>query len=133
MRSVCYGEITLADEKSSAELRQVDCECAQCLYDAGKITAQDALAAVIENELTEAEKDAVRLYWFSKMKISKIAEKRGVSYDYVRRLLKRAEKKIYTSLKYVVLYNYMICGSTRLPSDFHFKIIDCIDGRELVS
>lgn len=133
MRSVCYGEITAADKKSASMFRKVDYECAQCLYEAGKIATYDVLDAVIENELTPSERDAVRMYWFKNMKISKIAELSGTTYDYIRRVLKRAEKKIYTSLKYVVLHDYMICGKTDAPENFHFKIINCVDGRELIS
>lgn len=133
MRSVCYGEITTADKKSAAMFRRIDNECSECIYEAGKIATCDVLAAVIENELTSTERDAVKLYWFKKKKISEIAELSGTSYDYIRRVLKRAEKKIYDMMKYVVLHDYLICPEAAIPADFHFKIINCVDGKELIS
>lgn len=133
MNTVSYGEIRVSDERTSGDIRRIEYGCAQCLYEAGKIATRDILSAVIENELTDAERDAVRLYWFGGMKISKIAQKAEISSGCVRRLLKNAEKKIYGSLKYVVLHDYMLGGERELPKDFHFKIINCINGKELIA
>lgn len=132
MNTVAYGDIRLPDN-SADDYRHIDCECASCLYEAGKLAVDDALAAVIRNELTQTEQTAVRLYWFERKKMSQIALITGVSDDAVRKALKRAEKKIYQCLKYVILYDELIGSQDRLPEDFRFKIISCIDGKELIS
>ncbi len=132
METISYGDFRISDS-SASDLRQIDCECAACLYEAGKLAVEDVLAAIINNELTETEKEAVNRYWFEREKISHIAAVNGVSDDSVRKSLKRAQKKIYAGLKYVVLYNSVIGSEDRLPENFRFKIIRCIDGRELIS
>lgn len=132
MNTISYGDIRLPDTVSD-DFREVDCECAACLYQAGKLAVSDALAAIIRNELTENEQTAIRLYWFERNKIPRIALLTGVSADSVRKTLKRAEKKIYQNLKYVVLYDELIGKQDRLPDNFRFKIISCVDGKELIS
>ena len=99
----------------------------------GYFINDDALAAVIRNELTATEQTAVRLYWFERKKMSQIALITGVSDDAVRKALRRAGKKIYQCLKYVILYDELVGRQDRLPEDFSFKIISCIDGKELIS
>lgn len=132
MDTVSYGDFRLPDVKND-DLKRIDCECASCLYEAGRLAIEDALAAVINNELTQTEKSVIKLYWFEKQKISRIAALSGVSDDSVRKSLKRAQKKIYTCLKYVVLYNSLIGSEDKLPENFGFKIIRCVDGKELIS
>lgn len=132
-RVTFFGELEREDERQSAMLREIDCECAQCLYEAGKLTTGDVLHAVIENELTPAERFGVEQYWFGGSSVAAIAEAMNTSRDNVRHILKRAQKKIYANMKYVVLYDYMLDGKKTLPEDFHFKIINCIDGKELIS
>lgn len=132
MNTIPYGDITLPDTNEN-EFRNIDCECASCLYQAGKLAISDVLAAVIQNELSETEKRAVNLYWFERQRVSKIAQSAGISSDAVRKTLKRAEKKIYQSLKYVVLYNSIIGKEDKLPDNFRFKIVRCIDGKELIA
>lgn len=132
MDTVSYGDIRLSDSASD-DFRQIDCECAACLYEAGKLAVDDVLAAIINNELTETERETVNRYWFEREKISHIAADNGISDDSVRKSLKRAQKKIYASLKYVVLYNTVIGKEDRLPENFGFKIIRCIDGKELIA
>lgn len=132
MDIISYGDFRIPDTVSN-DFRSVDCECASCLYNAGKLALSDALAAVINNELTETERITVQKYWFDGEKISHIAAFSGISADAVRKSLKRAQKKIYTSLKYVVLYNSIIGSNDKLPENFGFKIVRCIDGKELIS
>ena len=132
MHTTSYGDIRLPDTAKN-EFRNIDCECAACLYEAGKLAVGDVLAAVIKNELSETEQRAVRLYWFERQRMSRIASATGVSADAVRKTLKRAEKKIYQSLKYVVLYDEIIGSEDKLPENFRFKIISCIDGKELIA
>lgn len=132
MNTVSYGDIRLPDV-SADDYRHIDNDCAACLYEAGKKAVDDALAAVIRNELTATEQTAVRLYWFERKKMSQIALITGVSDDAVRKALRRAGKKIYQCLKYVILYDELVGRQDRLPEDFSFKIISCIDGKELIS
>lgn len=129
---VSYGDFRLADTNND-ELRSVDCECASCLYEAGRLAVSDTLAAVINNELTETERTAIMKYWFNGERIAHIASCAGISDDAVRKSLKRAQKKIYASLKYVVMYNSIIGSNDKLPENFGFKIVRCIDGKELIS
>ena len=129
---VSYGDFRLPDVQND-DFRAIDCECASCLYKAGMLAVSDVLAAVINNELSDTERTAVQRYWFSGERISRIAASAGISDDAVRKSLKRAHKKIYTSLKYVVLYNSVIGSEDKLPEDFGFKIIRKTDGKELIS
>ncbi len=132
MNDVSYGEFNFADEKSGNELMCIDNDCAACLYEAGRIATSDVLAAVIENELTPTEKKAVKLYWFKRMKISKIALETGVSETSVRKSLARAQNRIRKIMKYIVLYDEMLCGKECLPKDFNIKIVRYDDGKELI-
>ncbi len=131
MDIVSYGEFLLPDVQNN-DFRSIDCDCAACLYDAGKLALSDVLAAVINNELTETERCVIQKYWFNGEKISRIAAFFGISPDAVRKSLKRAQKKIYASLKYVVLYNSVIGSNDKLPENFGFKIVRCVDGKELI-
>ncbi len=132
MKSGSFGEITLADEKTCNDYKCIDNDCADCLYSAGKIATTDVLAAIIENELTPTEKKAINLYWFKRMKINKIAAVTGVSETSVRKSLARAQERIRKIMKYIVLYDEMLSGTTLMPADFKVKIIRCDDGKELI-
>lgn len=130
-QTIYYGDFRLSDEKNS--IFHIDCECAECKCSVAKIAVKDVLSAIIKNELTDVERIVVQLYWFDGHKKSKIAKILSVTPDAVRKSLKRAEKKIYNSLKYVVLYNSLIDSDDEIPNDFDFKIIICINGKELIS
>ena len=132
MDIVSYGDFRLADTVNN-DYRSVDCECESCLYEAGRLAVSSVLTAVINNELTETERTVIQKYWFNREKIAHIASIAGVSDDSVRKSLKRAQKKIYASLKYVVMFNSIIGSNDKLPEDFKFKIVRCIDGKELIS
>jgi DNA-directed RNA polymerase specialized sigma subunit len=111
----------------------IDSECAECLQQAAKLAVSKVLAAVIKNELTDNERTVIQLHWFEGYKNSLIAEMLNVSPKKVRSVLKAAETKIYESMKYVVLYDNLVGCDDELPADFHFKIISCINGKELIS
>lgn len=127
-----YGMISLADESQAAALRQIDNDCASCRVQAEKKATSDILAAVIENELTESERNAVKLRWFNNMTCTAIADECGTTPGNIRKTVKRAEKKIYNAMKYVVLYDDFVCGCEKMPQNFHFKIINCTNGKELI-
>lgn len=131
MRSMSYGNISVAECDEHDGISYVNNGCASCLYQAGRLSALDVLTAVIDNELSETEKTAVRLYWFRQMKIKQIAEISGVTEANIRKTLDRAYKRIGSIMKYIMLYNEMLDGRKRMPEDFRIKIIRCNDGKEL--
>lgn len=131
MRSMSYGNISVAECDEHDGISYGNNGCASCLYEAGRLSALDVLTAVIDNELSETERTAVRLYWFRKMKIRQIAEFAGVAESNIRKTLGRAYKRIGSIMKYIVLYNEMLDGRTKLPEDFAIKIIRSNDGKEL--
>ncbi len=134
MKTVTGCDFSMAEDKNSERaLRRVDMECEICLYEAGKLAVEEILMYVIENELDEKEKTAVKLKWFNGMKTSLIAKETGLTPDGVRKALKRGKMKIYNSMKYVAMYNSIIDGRKQLPKDFHIKIINCVNGKELIS
>ena len=58
------------------------------------------LKKVIENELTEHQRQVLIAYYFHNMTMAQIAEERGVNKSTVCRTLKRAEDKLRRYLKY---------------------------------
>ena len=131
MNPIYYGDFRISDAKDS--ILHIDSECAACRHKAMQIAVADVLAAVIKNELTEVEKTVIQLHWFDGYKKSRIASILSVTPNSIRKALKIAEKKIYASLKYVVLYDNLVGCDDELPTDFHFKIVSCINGKELIS
>lgn len=127
-----YGAVTLADTHSLNALQSIDLECSSCLHEAARLASADVLNAVISNELTPNEQRAVKLRWYNNMTPKQIAAQTGSDAQNIRNILKRAQRKIYSSMKYVVLYNQLVCGHDA-PSDFRFKIIDPSSGKELLS
>lgn len=127
-----YGAVTLPDTHSLNAMQSIDLECSSCLREAAKLASGDVLDAVISNELTENERLAVKLRWYKNQTPKQIAAVTGTDAQNIRNILKRAQKKIYASMKYVVLYNQLVCGHDA-PADFHFKIIDPASGKELLS
>lgn len=73
------------------------------------------LETAIENELSEAEKNAVRDRWYDSLTVAEIASKRGVSKASVSVTLKRAQDKLYKVLGYAVKYQQGINNETALP------------------
>ncbi len=127
------GRFKDEDAVASDDMKKIDSECRGCLYSAGRITETDVLSAVIENELTETERLVVKQYWFRHRSFNTIAQSYGIPKETVRRIYEKSKKKIYSNMKYVVLYNYLIDGRQPLPADFNFKIIRCADGKETVA
>lgn len=123
----------MSAHEAASEMREVDNECASCLYKAAMLTEKDVLEAVITNELTETEQTVIKLHWYKGMSLSQIGSIFGLPRENVRRISERAKNKIYTCMKYIILYDELIDGRKPIPKDFHFKIIRCVDGKELVS
>ena len=55
---------------------------------------------VIQNELTELQREALVAYYFQEMTMAQIAEIRGVNKSTICRTLHRAEEKLRKYLKY---------------------------------
>ena len=127
------AQIESEDVKASAELRKIDKECSGCHLEAAMLTEKDVLEAVITNELTEFEQLIIRLHWFKNLSYNQIGSLYGVSKENVRRYAEKAKAKIYNCMKYIILYDVLLDGRQPVPKDFHFKIVRCIDGKELIS
>lgn len=128
-----FAQYKTEEPEALEELRRIDKECSTCLYEAAMLTEKDVLEAVITNELTEFEQLVIRLHWFKNFSFNQIASVYGVSRESVRRYVEKAKAKIYNSMKYVILYDELLDGRKPVPKDFHFKIVRCVDGKELIS
>lgn len=132
MRSMAYGDISIAEKEEHGGIYRLEKGCETCTYEAARLSVYDVLSAVIENELTETEKTAIKLYWAEKMKIPQIAAAAGVTEKSVRYALRKAYDRIKCIMKYIVLYNEILDGRTVPSGDFTIKIIRSNDGKELV-
>ncbi len=65
----------------------------------------DTVKVVMENELSETERDMAIDYWYNKMSIGDIARKYHISRSTFYRVLDVIKKKLNTSLKYVLVYS----------------------------
>ena len=63
---------------------------------------KQALPKVIENRLSERQKECVRLYYFENMNMEQTAAVLGIERSSVSRTLKRARNRIKTSLEYLI-------------------------------
>ena len=77
------------------------------VYDKEK-KIMDTLQEVMENELTEKERQLAVDYWSNNLSISEIAKKHNVSRSSFYRMIGEIKKKIDASLKYVLFYNDII-------------------------
>lgn len=55
---------------------------------------------VIENELDDSEKELIRLYYYERLTVTKIAGIEGVNHSTISRRLNKIHGKLYTYLKY---------------------------------
>ncbi len=86
-----------------------------------KVSLSDLVNIVIDSELTEAEKNIIKSKYYDNMKLSVIGRKNNISDVY--RVHREAISKLYTSLKYVVLYNV---GSVGEFDECFFNLISAI-------
>ena len=131
MNCLSYGTFTISDNRKDDELFSMENDCAECLYQAGKLSAVDVLNAVINNELSETERRIVDLHWFRNMSVKNIAAASGISVTSIRKSLNRAHKKIESVMKYIVLYNEMLDGSKEIPAASDVRISIQKNGKEL--
>ena len=71
-----------------------------------KIELSCLLNKIIENELTDADRQIVRLHWFEGNTVTKTAEILNVDRSTVSRRLEKINDVIYDKMKYAVEYRY---------------------------
>lgn len=71
-----------------------------------KIELNCLVNEVIENELSEGEKNIVQLYWYEGKTLTEIGEITGTSHSSVSRRLNKINDIIYDKLKYAIQYRY---------------------------
>ncbi len=131
MNCLSYGTIKMTDIREDDELFCMENDCAGCLYQAGRLSTNDVLTAVINNELSETEKRIVELHWFRNMSVKHISAVSGISLTTIRRTLNRAHKKIEAIMKYIVLYNELLDGKSEIPETLDIQISIHNNGKEL--
>ena len=62
--------------------------------------AMERIRRVIQDELTELQREVLVAYYFQEINIPQIARERGVNKSTVSRTLRRAEQKLKRYLKY---------------------------------
>ena len=62
--------------------------------------AMERIRRVIQEELTELQREVLVAYYFQEINIPQIARERGVNKSTVSRTLRRAEQKLKRYLKY---------------------------------
>lgn len=108
------GEVRVAfpskDEIKAAQLACCGRCCTQCESPAEyawrkrDVDMAILLEKAIENELTETERETVRLHWFDFESVTSIAERKGINPSAVKRTLERAQDKLERVLRYTVFY-----------------------------
>jgi len=68
------------------------------------------LKQAINNELSEMQKEIIRLLWYENLSVTKAAEILGVNKSTVTRQSQKAYDKLRNSLKYVMLYQFECPG-----------------------
>lgn len=68
----------------------------------------DTMQKVMENELTEKERQLAVDYWSNNLSISDISKKHNISRSSFYRTISEIKKKIDASMKYVLFYNDII-------------------------
>ena len=115
MKSIACDEDIFNKYPSKEEIKAAQLACCGRCCDACETPAEYAwrkrgvdlamlLEHAIENELSEAEKSAVRNRWFESMTVSEIAAMQGISTAAVSVTLKRAQDKLHRVLRYAVAY-----------------------------
>lgn len=93
----------IADDSQLEALRQIEEDCSGCGKRRLKLT--ELINIAIRDELTEAERKAVELFWFKGLKVSETARYLGVSCATITKTLDRAKLRLFNALKYAVLYS----------------------------
>lgn len=115
MKSIACDEDIFYKYPSKEEIKAAQLACCGRCCDACETPAEYAwrkrgvdmavlLEHAIENELSTAEKSAVRSHWFESMSVGEIAATQGISSAAVSVTLKRAQSKLHKALRYAVVY-----------------------------
>lgn len=115
MKSIVCDEDVFYKYPSKEEIKAAQLACCGRCCDACETPAEYAwrkrgvdmavlLEHAIENELSTAEKSAVRSRWFESMTVGEIAAMQGISSAAVSVTLKRAQDKLHRVLRYAVAY-----------------------------
>lgn len=109
------------EEMKTAQLICCGRCCTQCETPAEyawrkrEVDMANLLELAIKNELTETEREAVRLYWYESETVTSIADKKGINPSAVNRTLSRAKEKLENVLKYAVLYQNELYNEDAVP------------------
>ncbi len=115
MKSIACDEDIFNKYPSKEEIKAAQLACCGRCCDACETPAEYAwrkrgvdmavlLEHAIENELSAAEKSAVRSRWFESMTVGEIAAMQGISSAAVSVTLKRAQDKLHRVLRYAIAY-----------------------------
>lgn len=115
MKNIACDEDIFNKYPSKEEIKAAQLACCGRCCDACETPAEYAwrkrgvdmavlLEHAIENELSAAEKSAVRSRWFESMTVGEIAAMQGISSAAVSVTLKRAQDKLHHVLRYAVAY-----------------------------
>lgn len=105
MASLAYSRWERAQAESMAEY----------IYRRRTVDLSVLADAVIQNELTDKEREVITLHFFDRLSLSQIAEKLSINRATVSRTLERAQERIRQYLQYVVQYQYNLKNVTFLP------------------
>lgn len=109
------------EEMKTAQLICCGRCCTQCESPAEyawrkrEVDMANLLEKAIENELTETERETVKLYWYESETVTSIANKKGINPSAVNRTLARAKEKLENALKYAVLYQNELKNEDVIP------------------
>ncbi len=73
------------------------------------------LERAIENELSDAERNVVRLHWYDGRSITDISEINGVTPAAIKKTLKRSQDKLERVLSYAVCYQQNVLSESVIP------------------
>lgn len=68
----------------------------------------EIVRSVMQNELTEYERNLATAHWCNEVSLRDLAKTYGVSYASVYRSLENIRKKLETALKYVLMYDKIL-------------------------
>lgn len=105
-----------AEEMRAAQLACCGRCCDQCetpaeyVYRAREVGMSLLLNTAIEEELSEKERQTLRLFWFENRSVGEVAAILGVNPSTVSRTLERAKEKLHRVLRFAVMYQQNSCN-----------------------
>ena len=80
-----------------------------------KVTTANLVSDIIENELTETQRDFIREFWYHGKTTSQIAREHGVSQAHAYRTVERANKRIKELMTALIKYQQDLTDVTLSP------------------